>query len=78
MKNYELLSLSYKYIFFAEPSGSVVRLENKGLVFHDSTTAETLCCVLEQDTNFNHCFILVLSRKTGNRPGMTETLSTGP
>ena len=67
----------YEYIFFAETSGSVVRLEIKGMVFQDSPLAETLCCVLEQDTSFIHCLILVHSRKTRNCPGMTETLLTG-
>ena len=58
----------------------LVRLEIKGLLDQDSPLGGSLCCVLEQDTLymlFSTVLTLILPRKTGNCPNMTEEMLTG-
>ena len=52
-----------------------IRLRIEGLLVRVSASAESLCCVLEQETIDR--LVMVQPRKTGNCPDMTEKLLTG-
>ena len=52
-----------------------IRLRIEGLLVRVSVSAESLCCVLEQDTIRR--LVLVQLRKTGNCLDMTEKLLIG-